>query len=249
MRKLEHERRMHAFRESTGKRSRANLHPEPPEPSKHRVALEVRDFVCKPLRLDSDFAQHTGRRDDKPTVMQPGFFLPAARRLRLLHVEDIALRLQETLASWAKPRRGNDCIKTPQTPVIKCHVCLSHLADISEHLNVALADQFDCTDVDERDPCPRLDLRKGTHRELAETQLGDVSHGEPHEWCGQRVSESGRKAVHRDRDSEYGDTEDLARDNVHWPAHRHCHSCAMFVEIDRNLSATVAQADDQNAPA
>ena len=63
MRKLGHERRMHAFRESTGKRSRANLHPEPPEPSKHRVALEVRDFVCKPLRLDSDFAEHSARRD------------------------------------------------------------------------------------------------------------------------------------------------------------------------------------------
>src|SRR5471030_242479 len=183
--------------------------------------------------------------------MQPGFCLAAAPRLRLLHVEDIALRLKERLkekvASRAKPRRGNNCIKGPQTPIVECHVGLAHLADVSEHLDVALADQFDCTDVDERDARPRLDLRKGTHRALAETQLADVSDSEPHEGCSQRVCESRRKAAQRDRDSEYGDAENLARNNVHWPAHRYCHARAVFVEIDRDLSATVAQADDQNA--
>jgi hypothetical protein len=70
MRVARQERRMHAFRENTGERSRANL---PLNASNHRLMHKVRDFVCNPLRLDPDFAQHAGRRDDKPTVMQSGF--------------------------------------------------------------------------------------------------------------------------------------------------------------------------------
>src|ERR1700722_705905 len=121
-------------------------------------------------------------------------------------------------------------------------------SDLAEDLEMSRANQAQRPMIKQRETSVRGDLRYGTLERLAEAEPFNIAHGQSHERRGERVRQPGRQAAEGDRDGEDGQSENVARHDIHGIAYGERDSGAMRVQIYRYLARTIAEANDQHTP-
>src|SRR5262249_27229867 len=111
----------------------------------------------------------------------------------------------------------------------------------------ALADEVEGADVEERNALVDADLRHRAVGQRFEPEALERTEVEPRDEAGDGVADEVREQLEEKAPGEDGNAKEVARHDVDRAADRERGMSALLVEIDGDLAAGVAEADDEDA--
>src|SRR6185437_9186657 len=215
----------------------------------HRLSSEMR--FGKPgnaLGFETDLPELTGRRGDLPAKIETGLpRRPACQKRHPVLVED-TLHVRHQLAQVGpKARRKNDRVEFYGLVVAKHDGIGSQAIDSAAYLDGAVPDSVEGADIDQRHPSTLLDQLQRSLGRKPQPQFVDPTKGEAQYRGIDPVDQSGRQILIEDGPGHDRKTQQIAWQDLHRTAHRKRDVDAGFREVQGDLTAGIAESDNQHA--